>query len=312
MLGKEPTLEKRVWKEKSSNGIGQIYNLLYQEENTEKRGIVVILHGMQSHSDRYLWLLRRLAEEGYVACCEDLQGHGRSDNIPGSFGPERGWEMMQQDIHKLICRAKQWFPGLPVILFGHSMGSFLARDYVVSFPEDVDAMILSATGGYSALYRPLKAMLDLRVRLKGATAEAQRESKWMSRYMNRHVPHPENDNAWMCSEFSVTNKRPEDPLMRSFTIGAYRDMLGGVLHVSSMEWARAVKDMPIFLFAGGADPVGEYGKGPAEVYAWLHATGHHDLCLRIYSKKRHEVLNENVREDVVQKMEAWLRRVTER
>nr|MCR5008076.1 lysophospholipase [Oribacterium sp.] len=96
-----------------------------------------------------------------------------------------------------------------------------------------------------------------------------------------------------------------DPLSVRFTIGAYYEMVKGIISVREDKWASSVPLIPIYIFSGGADPVGEYGRGPASVYAWLHATGH-DVSLRIYPRKRHEMIWETNKEEVHDDIYKWI------
>lgn len=299
-------MEKREWRVPAANGIGRIYSVLYQEPELEKKAIVLIIHGMQSHSGRYRWLAEHLAKKGYVVAAQDLQGHGRSAEIPGYFGESNGWEYMLRDIHHEIIQLKKWFPGLPVLLLGHSMGSFLSRSFAAKYPGEISALLLSGTAGSSPFYRPIRAAIATDIFIHGGQASAISYSYRMARYFNRNIPDPVNLGAWCTTVREICIEHSEDPLSVGFTLGAYYDMLGGLISISGPEWAERVENIPIYIFAGGADPVGEYGRGPAEVYAWLRGTGHKRTSLRIYPAKRHEVLNEDIRCQVVEDMENWI------
>ena len=110
-------MERREWKREASNGLGKIYNVLWQEESLEKKGILFVLHGMQGHIGKYRYLFEYMAKQGYVVCGMDMQGHGKSANIPGYFGDSSGWESMIHDIHRSLLQIKKWFPNLPVSLW---------------------------------------------------------------------------------------------------------------------------------------------------------------------------------------------------
>lgn len=141
-------MEKREWYRKASNGLGRIYAQVWQEEKIkEKKGIVCIIHGMQGHSTSYTYLFKALAKSGYIACAQDLQGHGKSAEIPGYFGESDGFSSILHDLHRMLIQIKRWFPGLPVFLLGHSMGSFIARDYAAQYSGEVSGLILSGMVG---------------------------------------------------------------------------------------------------------------------------------------------------------------------
>ncbi len=299
-------MEKREWKQAASNGTGMIYNALYRDETKKAKAIICIVHGMQSHSGRYIWLSEHLAKQGFVVILQDLQGHGKSANIPGSFGVKDGWEYMLHDLRKLLHRSKRWFSGIPSIVFGHSMGSFAARDYVAKYPDEFQGMILSGTAGSSSFYYFMLALLKTGILMHGSQAEARAYSHFLGRYFNRNVPNPVSPSSWCCSIDEVCIQHASDPLGTKFTIGAYYEMISSIIRVSGLQWAEKIPNIPVYIFSGGADPVGDYGKGPAEVYAWLKKTGHNHADLRIYPKKRHEILNEDIRWDAVSNINKWL------
>ncbi|WP_175494687.1 alpha/beta fold hydrolase [Oribacterium sp. WCC10] len=298
-------MERREWYTPSANGDGKIYNCLYRNEKITQKAVMIIVHGMQSHSGRYLSWAYELSNLGYTVAMLDLQGHGKSQNHSGSFGEKNGWMYMLHDIRRLILKVKKWFPELPVVLFGHSMGSFLVRSYITRFPADIDALILSGTARFNYSLYSAYGIVKADVKLHGGMYPATRYEQIMCNLFNRDIIDPVNDAAWCCTVREVCEQHSADPLATKFTIGAYYEMIKGLISVREDKWAVNVPIIPIYIFCGGADPVGEYGKGPAEVYAWLHATGH-DVEFRIYPKKRHEMIWESNQEEVRANIYNWL------
>ena len=298
-------MEKREWYSPSANGDGKIYNCLYRNEHLKQKAVMIIVHGMQSHSGRYLEWKDELTSLGFTVAMLDLQGHGKSQNHSGSFGEKNGWLYALHDIRRLILKVKKWFPDLPVVLFGHSMGSFLSRSYVTRFPADVDALILSGTAGFNySLYSAL-GIVKTDMAMNGSLTPATKYGKFITKLFNRNICDPVNDAAWCCSVKEICEQHIKDPLGTKFTIGAYYEMLKGLISIREDKWAVKVPIIPIYIFSGGADPVGDYGKGPAEVYAWLHGTGH-DVSLRIYPGKRHEMIWESNKREVRENLYNWL------
>ena len=127
----------------------------------------------------------------------------------------------------------------------------------------------------------------------------------MTYLFNKDIVNPVNAGAWCCTDDEICKQHAADPLSVSFTIGAYYEMVKGIISVREDKWAASVPMIPVYIFSGGADPVGEYGKGPASVYAWLHSTGH-DVSLRIYPGKRHEMIWETNKEEVHDNIYKWI------
>lgn len=298
-------MEKRTWFTPSANGDGKIYNCLYRNEKLVQKALIVIVHGMQSHSGRYLSWAHELTDLGYTVAMLDLQGHGKSQNHPGSFGPSNGWEYLLHDVRRLILKVKKWFPNLPIFLFGHSMGSFVVRSYVTRFPADVDALILSGTAGFNYSLYSAYGVLKTDLMLHDHMTPATKYGEFMTYIFNKDIVDPVNAGAWCCTDEEVCKQHAEDPLATNFTIGAYYEMVKGLISIREDKWAVNVPIIPIYIFAGGADPVGDYGKGPASVYAWLHSTGH-DVTMRIYPGKRHEMIWETNKEEVRKNIYDWI------
>lgn len=300
-------MEKREWYRKASNGLGRIYAQVWQEEKIEdKKGIVCIIHGMQGHSSSYTYLLKALAKNGYIACAQDLQGHGKSAEIPGYFGESEGFQSILHDLHRMLIQIRRWFPNLPVYLLGHSMGSFIARDYAAQYRGEISGLILSGTAGPKLSLQGTLGYLQLQKLLRGGEADGEREGRLLAKYFCRRIRNPESLLDWICTDKEVIRKKVEDPLTVGFTLGAYKDLVEELIKVNRSSEILKLKDLPILLVSGGADPVGEYGKGPATMYGILREAGNKDAELHIYPGLRHEVLNEAVREELIERILQFL------
>lgn len=295
---------KKEWYTPSANGDGKIYSCMYIPDDSIPKGIMVIVHGMSGHSGQYTDFCTDLCREGYVASAIDLQGHGRSQNHPGHFG-KHGWQYMQNDLRRHIRMVTDSFPDMPVFLFGHSMGSFMARSYVVRFPDDVDALILSGTAGHSFTIYPVIAYVRLRRLLLGGSYVDMSIGRAMVIKYLRRIKNPINYYAWCSTDEKCCIEHAEDPLNVFFTLDSYYELFNSASRLRPDKWAEKVPKIPVYIFSGSEDPVGNYGKGLKQVYNWLQNTGH-DTTLHIYEGYRHEMLWDKNKSEVRRTLLDWM------
>ena len=202
----------------------------------------------------------------------------------------------------------QRFPGLPVVLYGHSMGSFFARWYAELWPDTIDALILSGTAGPSPRNRLGLALARVTAAVAGQRYHSALIVHAQTGSYCRRIPDAVSHNAWVSRDPAVVAAYDADPGCQfNFTAAAYRDMLTALTHVSSRKWAASLpKDLPVLLVAGTDDPVGDYGSGVREVYARLGDAGMQDLTCQIYEGGRHEMHNETNRAELFADELAWL------
>ena len=138
----------------------------------EVRAVVQIMHGIAEHISRYDDFMAFLASNGFVAVGTDHLGHGQSIEKPeqmGFFAEKNGWDYILKDEEILRLAMKQTYPNVPFVLFGHSMGSFMARTHIIRYPGGFDAAIISGTGNQgAALVNGGLFMGNLVTALKGA------------------------------------------------------------------------------------------------------------------------------------------------
>lgn len=238
-------------------------------------------------------------------------GHGKS------IGPESpmgyftgGWFCAVEDTCRLLRQTKEQYPTLPYVLLGHSMGSFLVRTILAKYPElALSAVILSGTGwqprgllpGAAAVCNRICQMTDQR------KPNAALENLVFGTY-NRKVEHPRTPFDWMTRDQRVVDACVEDPLCGFVaTSGLLRDLLEGIQYMEKPENLKRMNhSLPVFLIAGGDDPVGNYGKGVRQTAQAFQEAGMEDVTMKIYPLDRHEVLNELNRDEVFTDICAWL------
>ena len=295
----------------SSTGKNRIHARMIRPEG-EVRGVVQIAHGIAEHINRYDEFMEFLAGNGFVACGNDHLGHGQSiesDYDKGIFAPKNGWKYVVSDMVRLHDKMAADFPGVPYILFGHSMGSFLARTYLIDYPEKYDLAILSGTGMQSsAVVAAGYVIANVLTKINGARSDGQKMNDIaFSSYCDK-IENPKTPFDWLSRDEANVQKYIDDPLCGFVAkTSLYRDMMGGILYISSQSNIDKMnKNKPVYLMSGSADPVGEYGKGVEKTYKAFCSAGLRDVMIRLYPEGRHEMLNETNKEQVMQDILCWI------
>ena len=292
---------------KTSDGI-QIFTYKWMpDEPSAVKGIVQIAHGMAEHAARYERFADALTKAGYAVYANDHRGHGKTagtqENV-GYFADENGWEKVVEDMHTLTGIIKKENPNKPFFLFGHSMGSFLSRNYSMLYANELTGLVLSGTGGDpGALFI---AKMDARIHGKKVKSEIMNKLSFGA--FNGAFKPNRTEYDWLSRDNAEVDKYVKDPWCGSvFTAGFFCDMLGGIGFINKKEnIAKIPKNLPVYLFSGAKDPVGANTKGVNQVYNALKNAGISDITLKFYEDGRHESLNEINREEVFKDVIVWL------
>lgn len=280
--------------------------------DSKPRAVVQIAHGIAEHIDRYRPFMEFLADNGFVVAGNDHLGHGKSIRVPeeqGFFAEKDGWWRVVDDMDKLHDIMSNEYPELPYVLFGHSMGSFLMRTYLIKHPDKYDGVILSGTGHQSpALVLGGNAAASVMAKLNGAKGDgAKLDSLAFGTYLNK-IENPRTKFDWLSRDTEQVDKYIADPLCGFVgKIGLYRDMMQGIKFITDKKnIAQMNKEKPVYFMSGDGDPVGDYGKGVELAYKAFCDAGLHDVFMRLYPGGRHEMLNETNKEQVYQDILSWL------
>ena len=295
----------------SSTGCNTIRALKCVPDGKAK-AVVQIAHGIAEHIDRYRDFMAFLAENGYAAVGDDHLGHGktiRDHSEQGFFAEKDGWDHVVADMDKLHDMMKEQYPDIPYVFFGHSMGSFLTRTYLIKHPDKYDAAVISGTG-----HQPRLMVLGgyaaacLFVKLQGARTVGTTLNDIAFGSYNKGYENPRTIYDWLSRDPAVVDAYAADPLCGFIaTNGLFRDMMGGIKFITDQQNIEMMnKEKPIYFMSGDADPVGENGKGVTRAYDAFCRAGLHDVTLRLYPGGRHEMLNELNKDVVYKDILNWL------
>lgn len=301
-------MEKFTGEYQSADGSSAVAYTVWRGE--ERRAIVHIVHGMCEYADRYDDIAAYLTEQGFVVCGQDHLGHGRtaaSGDALGFFADKDGWKLLVEDTRRLQELIKAEYPGIPYIVYGHSMGSFIARCFFAKY-DGVDAAVFSGTAGKNPASGLLKAICGVTKAFCGKRARSKLSDRITGGIYLERIKDPNTKYDWISHDTAIVEKYAADPFCTYiFTASAYIDLMDLLEKCNSAEWyAQVPKDKPILLLSGAEDPVGGYGEGVREVYNGLLDAGAADVSIMLYEGMRHEPHNETGRADVYSYVSEWM------
>ena len=287
----------------SATGLGEI--VVHHWPVKAPRGLVQIVHGMQEHMQRYDAFAHFLNAHGYAVAGDDHAGHGLSTpQAPrGYFGKRDGARHLLDDLHTVQVQMQSQYPGMPYILFGHSMGSFLARAYTARHAASLEAVIYSGSSSGNAAAPLGKLLTHLH---RGDTPFWLLDRIAFAPFNRRYAP--VTGSEWLNRDASEVHQFLNDPLrVPCFTARGFYDLFTLLQEVSRRRWARAIPPaLPVLLLGGDGDPLGAYGKGILRIAHRLRTAGHPDVTAVVYPGARHELLLETNRAQVMDDILAFL------
>ncbi len=295
----------------SSDKKTQIHGIIWRPEGTPK-AILQICHGMVEYVDRYDEFARCAASRGYCVVANDHLGHGASvvtDDQHGFFAHPNGNECVIADIHRLRKMTQKKYPDLPYFLLGHSMGSFLARQYIQIHGKGLAGAIIMGTGS-----QPEIALLAGKIicrslakfrgwNYRSAFVDGMAFGSYNKQFEPARTPHD-----WLTKDTAIIDTCIHHPWSTfRFTVNAYYHMFRGIEYIQNPAHIQKIpKDLPLFFVAGAEDPVGNNGKSVRKVYEQYKKAGIKDVKIKLYPHDRHEILNETDRDLVYKDLITWM------
>jgi alpha-beta hydrolase superfamily lysophospholipase len=278
----------------------------------ETKAVVQIVHGMAEHSARYEYFAKFLNKKGYTVYADDHRGHGKTagdEKELGYFDDENGWSRAVEDIFELTEIIKKKEPEKPIVLFGHSMGSFFARTLLITHPGTYDAVVLSGTAANAGIVGKIGKLIAKRAVKKQGPKSRNVKLDQMSfgSYGKSFEPNRTKFD-WLSRDTKQVDAYVNDPYCGFVcTSKFFEDLLTGLGFINkNAELAKMQKDTPILLVSGAMDPVGGNGKGVRKVYQSYKDLELQDVTLELFEGARHETLNETNRDEVAQVVESWM------
>lgn len=281
----------------------------------EVKAVVQIVHGIAERVARYDELAAVLNAQGILVVGEDHMGHGLSvtEKTPKGYF-SGGWFGAVEDTCKLMRDTMAEFPGVPYILYGHSMGSFMTRTILAKYPDcGISGAIICGTGWQmNGVVTAGKAVAKLICRTKGEKHPSKLLKKIAFGAYNDKIEHLRTPLDWLNRDRKSVDDYIADPLC-GFTAsaGLMRDMMEGFSYIQNPRNLEEMnKDLPVYFIAGDADPVGEYGKGVRYTAEMFRKAGMKQVDVKIYPLCRHEIHNELNKAEVHADIIKWILKTT--
>ena len=279
---------------KSADGT-KIVAYRWEPEDAAPRAAIQLTHGMGEHARRYDHVARALNEAGFVVYAQDHRGHGASGD-PDAYGNlgEGSWTALVDDIGLLSSQIRADHPDLPLILLGHSMGSFAVQQYLLDHSADVDGVVLTGTAAIDVLEPALDLDQPLDLAMFNAPFEPAR-----------------TDYDWLSRDEAVVDAYIADPGCGfGLDTGSAKLMFAGARRLADPAQLAAMRsDLPVYIAVGEADPVNGGLALLTPLTDRYQAAGLTDMTIRTYPGARHEILNEINRDEVIAELTGWLDRV---
>ena len=280
-----PALEARLWRPEGT-----------------PRAVVQLLHGMAEHIDRYDVVARRLNRAGLAVVGHTHLGHGPRAQRQGYFADRDGWQRLIDDVHRLRGIAGEQFPGVPHLLLGHSMGSYIARCYLQEHGEGLTGAILTGTGHVDRQAATAALTMANLICLTGGAKKPYPMMERMSLGENSKPFAPcRTDYDWLSRSEAEVDRFLADPCCGfPFTGSGYRDLFRGLKRLTDQEALRRMPpQLPLLLLSGDSDPVGGMGRGVEQVAREMREAGMQRVEVRLYPGARHDIFNETNRDEVM-------------
>lgn len=282
----------------------------------EVKGILQIIHGMAEHIERYEHVAEWFCERGILVTGDDHLGHGASVPEGGTYGyfcKSDPATVVVRDVHRLKKITQEAYPGVPYIILGHSMGSFILRNYLFKYGSGIQGAIVCGTGSQP---KPVVKFGLMLCGLQSLFLGEKHPAKMINSiaFGDPSKAEPGHVNDWLCTDYDVVKKYDEDDWCGFlFTVNGFKTLFTLIDRLNNEDNVNKMpKDLPIKIISGAEDTVGNCGPGVTKVYEQYKRIGIKNVECTLYDGLRHEILNEPTREKIFDDVYQWiLKRIEE-
>ena len=273
-------------------------------EAQEPKAVVKFIHGMEEYQDRYQPFAEFLQGAGYTVVTADLRGHGKNAPMLSHIADRDGHLRLLEDEETILEMIHENWAGVPVILFGHSMGTIIARVFLQKWSREFHKVVLSGYPNPNPAAAAGNVLVSLLASFKGAKGYSKLVDGMVLGTFSKAVPDAKTPLDWLSVNEENVERYKEDPLCGArFTLGSYAALFGLMkLMGEPGKYEEVWKELPILLISGKDDPCTGGEKGRADSETVLRKAGFRELEIVTLDGMRHEILNETDKETVYQKI----------
>lgn len=297
----------------SRDGKSRLHAVRYSPEHPGNvRMVLQIVHGMAEYVERYREFAEFLTARGILVTGEDHMGHGKSVEEGGKRGyfcEQDPATVLVRDVHRLKKMTQEMYPGVPYVIMGHSMGSFIARNYLMRYGTGISGAIIMGTGMQSpGTLGMAKAVVKLQKLFCGSSHTSKLIDKLAFGGYNKRIPDARTPWDWLGRDDARVKQYMEDAMCGfTFTVNGFDALFELISRLHDSEGLKRIPgSLPVLMLSGADDPVGDYGKGVKRAYDSLAAAGLDNVECKMYQGCRHELLNETNREEIMRDICDWL------
>lgn len=296
----------------SRDGEHKIHSIRWVPEHDKPVCVLQIIHGMTEHIDRYDGFAQYMVGKGILVVGDDHLGHGKSvrpGEPYGYFCKEDAATVLVRDEHRLKKMTQEQYQGVPYIILGHSMGSFIARNYLIRYGSGIDGAVIMGTGMQSKIQlAAARALAGIQILFCGPKHVSKLIDKLAFGMFNKRIEAPKTPSDWLCSNEESVKRYRQDPMCNfTFTANGFQTLMKLIWNLHDVEKLKKMpRQLPVFFVAGEEDPVGDYGRAVKQVYESFLQLGMERVQMKLYPGDRHEILHETDRAEVYADIYRWI------
>ncbi len=295
----------------SRDNQSRIHAVRYTPDDSNVIGVVQIVHGMAEYVERYEEFAQFLTDKGFVVTGEDHLGHGGSvgENGRGYFCEQDPATVVVRDVHRLKKMTQQIYPSVPYIILGHSMGSFILRNYLYRYGTGISGAIIMGTGMQPApMLMAAKVVASVNKAIFGSRHVCRFLDRLAFGSYNKRLAPARTDKDWLSRDTAIVDRYIEDPMCGFiFTVNGFQTLFELIHRCQKPENLQKLPvGLPVLIISGEEDPVGAYGEVVRQTAQAMEKAGMKCLTVRLYPGNRHELLNELERISVMEEIYDWI------